>query len=163
MPAIDSMRTAVCWRPLGSWGPRLKPIGSPALPVGVVERIHATCRQLAAYGYITQCHCWSYTIAFILWRTLVMTMWSKIIFWKCLQFAQRRIFIFGALGYFKPGALLEGLRRLMSSGVRRKFSWGGFGSGPYGGHLYLVFAVCDFTIWRHFHVSKPTFWRSFLT
>jgi len=27
---------------------------------------------------------------------------------------QRRIFIFGALGYFKLGALLEGLRRLMS-------------------------------------------------
>ena len=30
------------------------------------------------------------------------------------------------------------------SGVRRKFSWGGgVGSGSYGGHLYLVFAVCD--------------------
>jgi len=27
---------------------------------------------------------------------------------------QRRIFIFGALGYFKLGALLEGSRRLMS-------------------------------------------------
>ena len=40
---------------------------------------------------------------------------------------------------------------------------GGFGSGSCGGHLYLVFAVCDVTIWRHFHVSKPTFWRSFLT
>ena len=24
------------------------------------------------------------------------------------------------------------------SGVRRKFSWGGVGSGTYGGHLYLV-------------------------
>ena len=22
---------------------------------------------------------------------------------------------------------------------------------------------CDFTIWRHIHVSKPTFWRSLLT
>jgi len=33
-----------------------------------------------------------------------------------------------------------------NSGVRRKFSWGGFGSGSYGGHLYLVFAVCDVTI-----------------
>ena len=49
------------------------------------------------------------------------------------------------------------------SGVRRKFSWGGFGSGSNGVHLYLVFAVCDVTIWRHFHVSKPTFWRSLLT
>jgi len=39
----------------------------------------------------------------------------------------------------------------------------GFGSGSYGGHLYLVFAVCNVTILRHFHVSKPTFWRSFLT
>ena len=29
------------------------------------------------------------------------------------------------------------------SGVRRIFSWGWFGSGSYGGHLYLVFAVCD--------------------
>jgi len=28
--------------------------------------------------------------------------------------SQKRIFIFGALGYFKLGALLEGLRRLMS-------------------------------------------------
>jgi len=27
---------------------------------------------------------------------------------------QRRIFIFGAQGYFKSGALLEGLRRLIS-------------------------------------------------
>jgi len=27
---------------------------------------------------------------------------------------QRRIFIFGALGYFKLGALLEAVRRLMS-------------------------------------------------
>jgi len=26
IPAIDSMRTTVCWSPLGSWGPRLKPI-----------------------------------------------------------------------------------------------------------------------------------------
>jgi len=24
--AIDSMGTIVCWRPLGSWDPRLKPI-----------------------------------------------------------------------------------------------------------------------------------------
>ena len=30
------------------------------------------------------------------------------------SFAQRRIFIFGALGYFKLGNLLEGLRRLTS-------------------------------------------------
>jgi len=37
----------------------------------------------------------------------------------------------------------------LSRGVRRKFSWGGFGSGSYGGHLYLVCAVCDVTIWRH--------------
>jgi len=48
------------------------------------------------------------------------------------------------------------------SGVRRKFSWGGFHSVAYGGHLYLVCAVWDVTIWRHIHVSKPTFWRSFL-
>jgi len=34
---------------------------------------------------------------------------------------------------------------------------GGFPSGSYGGHLYLVCAVCKVTIWRHFHVSKPTF------
>jgi len=48
-----------------------------------------------------------------------------------------------------------------SSGVRRKFSWG-FHSVAYGGHLYLVCAVCDVTIWRHIRVSKPTFWRSLL-
>ena len=52
------------------------------------------------------------------------------------------------------------------SGVRRKFSWG-FHSVAYGGRLYLVCAVCDVTIRRHIHVSKPTFcevcwpqWRS---
>jgi len=49
-----------------------------------------------------------------------------------------------------------------ASGVRRKFSWGGFGSRSYDGYLYLVCAVCDVTTWRHFHVSKPRFWRSLL-
>jgi len=33
----------------------------------------------------------------------------------------------------------------VSSGVRRKFSWG-VHSVAYGGHLYLVCAVCDVTI-----------------
>jgi len=33
----------------------------------------------------------------------------------------------------------------------------------YARHLYLVCTVCDFTIWRHARVSKPTFWRNFLT
>jgi len=28
------------------------------------------------------------------------------------------------------------------SGVRRKFSWGGFHSMAYGGHLHLVCALC---------------------
>ena len=32
----------------------------------------------------------------------------------------------------------------------------------YGGHLYLVCALCDGTIWCHIHVSKPTFWLSLL-
>jgi len=50
------------------------------------------------------------------------------------------------------------------SGVRRKFSWGGVHSlANGGGYLYLVCAVCDVTIWRHIHVSKPTFWRSLST
>ena len=48
------------------------------------------------------------------------------------------------------------------SSVQRKFSWG-VHSVAYGGHLYLVCAVCDSTIWRDIHVSKPTFWRSLLT
>jgi len=34
--------------------------------------------------------------------------------WVLLYCEQRRIFIFGALGYFKLVAFLEGLRRLMS-------------------------------------------------
>jgi len=33
----------------------------------------------------------------------------------------------------------------------------------YGGHLYLVCAVCDVTISSHMHVSKPAFWRGLLT
>jgi len=35
---------------------------------------------------------------------------------------------------------------LANSGVRRKFSWGGFGSRSYGGYLFLVCTVCDVTI-----------------
>jgi len=35
-------------------------------------------------------------------------------------------------------------------------------SVEYGGHLYLLFALCDVTIWCHIHLSKPTFWRSLL-
>ena len=49
------------------------------------------------------------------------------------------------------------------NGVRRKFSWGGVHSVAYGGHLYLVCALCDVTTGRHIHVSKPTFWRRLLT
>jgi len=29
----------------------------------------------------------------------------------------------------------------------------GFIKVAYGGHLYLVCAVCDVTVWRHIHVS----------
>jgi len=35
------------------------------------------------------------------------------VFGYCCRYTRRRIFIFGALGYFKLGAPLEGLRRLM--------------------------------------------------
>jgi len=38
-----------------------------------------------------------------------------------------------------------------------------FYSLAYGGHLYLVCAVSDVTIWRHIHLSKPTFCQSLLT
>jgi len=34
---------------------------------------------------------------------------------------------------------------------------GGVHSVTYGGHLCLVCAVYDVTIWPHIHVSKPTF------
>jgi len=51
----------------------------------------------------------------------------------------------------------------VSVAYAKNFHGVGFGSGSYGGHLYLVCAVCDVTIWRHFHVSKPTFGRSLLT
>jgi len=49
----------------------------------------------------------------------------------------------------------ESTRSIQYSGVRRKFSWG----FPYGGHLYLMCAVCDVTSWRRIPVSKPTFRR----
>jgi len=35
-------------------------------------------------------------------------------------------------------------------------------SVAYGGHLFVVGSLCDVTIWRHIHVSKPTFWWSLL-
>jgi len=49
--------------------------------------------------------------------------------------------------------------RYCCSGVRRKFTWG-VHSVACGGHLYLVCAVRDVTVWRHIHVSKSTFCRS---
>jgi len=48
-----------------------------------------------------------------------------------------------------------------TSGVRRKFSWGGSFSGIWWSFVF-VWEVCDVTIWRHIHVFKPTFWRSLL-
>jgi len=45
----------------------------------------------------------------------------------------------------------------------QKIFLGGVSPGSYGGHLYLVCALCDVTIFRNFHVSKPTFWRNLLT
>jgi len=45
----------------------------------------------------------------------------------------------------------------------QKIFMGVFHSLSYGGHLYLLCAICDVKIWRHIHVSKPTLWRSLLT
>jgi len=46
----------------------------------------------------------------------------------------------------------------------QKIFMGRFHSVACGGHLYLVCAVCDVTIWRHIHVSKERFgdvcWRN---
>jgi len=39
----------------------------------------------------------------------------------------------------------------------QKMFMGGFHSEAYGGRLYLLCSVCDITICRHIHVSKPTF------
>ena len=44
----------------------------------------------------------------------------------------------------------------------QKIFMGRFHSVAYGGHLYLMCAVCDVIIWRHIHVSKPTFWRNLI-
>ena len=44
----------------------------------------------------------------------------------------------------------------------QKIFMGGFHSVAYGGHFYLVCAICDVTIGCHIHVSKLTFWRSLL-
>jgi len=48
---------------------------------------------------------------------------------------------------------LPPLQVIALSGVRRKFSWG-VHSVAYGGHLHLVCALCDVTIWSHIHVFK---------
>ena len=45
------------------------------------------------------------------------------------------------------------------SRTQKNFMGGVFSSGSYGGHLYLLCAVCDVPIWRHIHVFK----RSLLT
>ena len=44
----------------------------------------------------------------------------------------------------------------------KKIFMGAFQLAVCGGHLYLVYAICDVTIWSHIHFSKPTFWRSLL-
>jgi len=44
----------------------------------------------------------------------------------------------------------------------QKIFIGAVHSVAYGGHLYLVCAVCGVIIWRHNHVSKPSFWWSLL-
>ena len=46
---------------------------------------------------------------------------------------------------------------------KQKIFMGEFHSVAYGGHLYLVCAVCEVTIRRHINIFKPTFWRSLLT
>jgi len=53
--------------------------------------------------------------------------------------------------------------KLTSQWRTQKIFIGGVHSVTYGGHFYIVCAVCDVTIWRHSHVSKPTCWRSSLT
>jgi len=40
----------------------------------------------------------------------------------------------------------------------QKIFMGGVHSVAYSGHIYLVCAVCDVTIRRHIHASKPKFW-----
>ena len=55
------------------------------------------------------------------------------------------------------------LRQKHSQWRTQKVFMRGVHSVAYGGHLYLVCAVCNVTIWRHIHVSKPTFWRNLLT
>jgi len=44
----------------------------------------------------------------------------------------------------------------------QKIFMGGSFSGIWWS-LYLVCGLCDVTVLRHIHVSKPTFWRSLLT
>jgi len=51
---------------------------------------------------------------------------------------------------------------LQTLAYAEKISWGFSFSGTWWSFV-LVCAVCDVTIWRHIHVSKPTFWRSLLT
>jgi len=59
-------------------------------------------------------------------------------------------------GSADPGGLFWGQWRTQKSFM-------GVHCVVHGGHLYLQCAVCDVTILRHIHVSKPTFWRSLLT
>jgi len=55
---------------------------------------------------------------------------------------QEKLFV-----WFMIISYLHWIQWSRNSGVRRKFSWGGFHSVAQGGHLYLVCAVCDVTIW----------------
>jgi len=66
-------------------------------------------------------------------------------------------------------SLLPGIRSLVllfwyeyKQWRTQKIFMGGVHSMAYGGHLYLAYAVCDVTVWRHIHVSKPTFSRNLL-
>ena len=67
----------------------------------------------------------------------------------CLYFTQRRQKAIKSLLTLK-------LDITVSQWRTQKIFMGGSFSGILG-HLYLLCAVCDVTIWRHFQVSNPTF------
>ena len=61
--------------------------------------------------------------------------------------------------FFREGGSRTGLsgRILTASVAYAEIFLVGFHSVAYGGYFYLVCVVCDVRIWRHIHVSKPTF------
>jgi len=119
--------------------------------------VHIICTFFYIHSPYFICHCTEYSG--IQWHMVVICIWCAL--FVTLQFDVIFMFpneLFGEFCSHNMHIFLHPLPLFYTS-----LHWIQRHSVAYGGHLYLVCAVCDVTIWRHIHVSKRAVWRSLLT